>query len=83
MKMSFERMIFDQTQQQILSMWYQFRPFGDTKKYNELEGTTKYIVDTYIRNIKENIDKIKKSEELKQKLIDTYNNYFNRYGLSL
>lgn len=81
--MNFESKIFDQTQQQILSMWYQFRPFGETKKYNELEGTTKYIVDSYIRHIKENIDKIKNSKELKQKLIDTYNNYFNKYGLSL
>ena len=80
--MRFEDMIFDQTQQQIVSMWYQFRPLGDTKKYNELEGETKYIVDSYIRNIKENIDKIK-NKELKQKLIDTYNNYFNKYGLSL
>ena len=77
----FETLILNQTQDQMQHMWFQFRPFGEQRKYNELDKTTKYVVDTYIRHIHENIEKMKKNPHLQKRLIDLYNDYFNEYGL--
>ena len=41
----FETLILNQTQDQMQHMWFQFRPFGKQRKYNELDKTTKYVVD--------------------------------------
>ena len=77
----FETLILNQIQDQMQHMYFQFSPLGKEKKYNELEKTKKYVVDTYIRNIHENVGKLKKNPELQQKLIEVYNKTFNKYGL--
>lgn len=77
----FENIILNQTQDQMNTMWYQFSPFGKEKKYNELEEDRKKCVDYWIVRIKENIEKIKRNPALQQRLIDTFNDTFNKYGL--